>query len=146
MKRVPISALLLSCGGIILMGLGGYFIFLRPPLLPEDPRYMGTTLDVIHATIPGLTTWLQRVFWVMGGYIFSSGALTLFVALTSFRNRTRGALGIAFLTGLASIGWMVVVNFIIGSDFKWLLLAFALPWIVGIIFFLLEGRKKSAVS
>jgi hypothetical protein len=32
------------------------------------------------------------------------------------------------LSGLTSIGLMVVVNFVIESDFRWLLLVFALPW------------------
>lgn len=52
------------------MGIGIYFIFLRPPLLPEDARYMDTTLAEIQAAAPGLVRWLQKVFWVLGGYIY----------------------------------------------------------------------------
>jgi hypothetical protein len=37
------------------------------------------------------------------------------------------------LSGGTSIGWMAIVNFMINSDFKWLLLAFNLPWIVALI-------------
>jgi len=29
--------------GIWLMVLGGYFMFVRPPLLPEDLRYLGSS-------------------------------------------------------------------------------------------------------
>ena len=40
--------------GIWLTGLGLYFIVLRPPLLPEDPRFMGTTLKQIRTAVPGI--------------------------------------------------------------------------------------------
>ncbi len=62
----------LTFGGIILIGLGLYFIFIRPALLPEDPRFMGTTLEHIRVAFPGLLLWLPRVFWVMGGYMVST--------------------------------------------------------------------------
>jgi hypothetical protein len=44
----------LALGGVILMGMGLYFGFLRPPLLPEDLRYMGASLTQIQNAIPGL--------------------------------------------------------------------------------------------
>jgi hypothetical protein len=135
MKIRPYSATLLAFGGVLLMGLGLYFIFVRPPLLPEDPRYMGVSLQQIERDVPGLLLWLKRVFWVMGGYMFASGALTLHVALTSFRARAPGAATAVMVSGLASIGWMAVVNFIIASDFKWLLLSFTLPWILALLLY-----------
>lgn len=39
------SSNVLSLGGVILVGLGLYFMFVRPPLLPEDARYMGRLLN-----------------------------------------------------------------------------------------------------
>lgn len=134
------SAYMLAFGGIILMGLGFYFVFLRPPLLPEDPRYMGTTITELQAAAPGLLTWLRRVFWVMGGYMFTAGVLTVYFAFGAFRSRAKGAWLVAALTGMTSIGWMAVVNFIIDSDFKWLLLAFVLPWVAALA---LYAREKS---
>jgi hypothetical protein len=134
-KLRPYSATVLALGGIILMGLGLYFVFLRPPLLPEDPRYMGSSLSEIQAALPGLSLWLRRVFWVMGGYMFAAGLLTTYVAQTTFRARARGAVGVVALAGLASIGWMAVVNFIIASDFRWLLLAFVLIWVVALVLY-----------
>lgn len=124
------------------MGLGMYFVFLRPPLLSEDPRYMGTSLSELQAAVPGLLTWLRRVFWVMGGYIFTTGLLTVYVAFTTFRARVRGTAGVVALAGLTSIGWMVVVNFIINSDFKWLLLAFAVPWAIALSLYWMEGGQN----
>ena len=124
----PYCATVLALGGAILMILGFYFVFLRPPLLPEDPRFMGTSLAQIQADMPGLLIWLRRVFWVMGGYMFATGLLTAYVALTSFRDRARGAVGVVAISGLSSIGLMAAVNLMIASDFKWLILSFVVPW------------------
>ena len=110
------------------MGMGAYFVFVRPPLLSEDLRSMGTSLAAIQASVPGLFLWLRRVFWVLGGYMLATGLLTVYVALTAFRVRASGAAPVVALAGLSSIGWMVVVNFVIDSDFKWLILAFAFIW------------------
>ena len=132
------SASCLSLGGLLLVGMGIYFIFLRPPLLPEDLRNMNTTLSIVQNNIINLTTWLQKVFWVMGGYIFTTGLLTMYVAQTSFRTRTRGAFIIVALAGITSIGSMTIVNFILQSDFKFVLLAFTIPWIVSLILFQLH--------
>ena len=118
--------------------MGLYFIFIRPTLLPEDLRYMGSALQNVNDNIPGLANWLQKVFWVMGGYIFTTGVLTVFISFTSFRKRLRGAFGIVVVAGISSIGSMTVVNFMIGSDFKWLLLTFMLPWIVALILYRLH--------
>ena len=124
----PYSATVLALGGAILMILGLYFVFLRPPLLPEDPRFMGTSLAQIQMSVPGLLIWLRRVFWVMGGYMFATGLLTFYVALTSFRDRVRGAVGVVAISGLSSIGLMAAVNLMIASDFRWLILSFVVPW------------------
>ena len=138
----PWSASILAFGGTILMAIGLYFVFLRPPLLPEDARYMGTTLSALQAAVPGLLDWLQRVFWVMGGYMFATGLLTLYVACTTFRARVRGSASIAALAGATSIGLMAVVNFAIASDFKWLILAFVFPWAFALVLYRIERRDS----
>ena len=128
MKLRPYSATVLALGGAILMILGLYFVFLRPPLLPEDPRFMGTSMAQVQMSVPGLLIWLRRVFWVMGGYMFATGLLTIYVALTSFRVRIRGAPVVVAISGLTSIGLMAAVNLLIASDFRWLILSFVVPW------------------
>ena len=132
MQRHNYASLALGLGGILLIGLGLYFIFLRPALLPEDPRYMGTSLVEIQQTLPGLLLWLRRVFWVMGGFMLTSGLLTTYIAVTTFQQMSRSAQVVVTLTNLVSIGWMAIVNFMIDSDFKWLLLAFNVPWILAL--------------
>ena len=138
----PWSALTLAFGGTILMALGLYFVFLRPPLLPEDARFMGTTLSALHEAVPGLLDWLRRVFWVMGGYMFATGLLTLYVACTTFRARVRRSAGISLLAGATSIGLMAVVNFTIDSDFKWMILSFVIPWIFALALYRFERRNS----
>ncbi len=140
MRLCPYYSKVLAFGGIILMGIGLYFIFLRPPLLAEDARYMDTTLAEIQAVAPGLLPWLQKVFWVMGGYIFTVGVLTIYIAFSTFQARVRGAFPMIVIAGLSSIGWMTVVNFILNSDFKWLLLVSALVWAAALILYRIEKR------
>lgn len=134
-RYLPHSSTVLFLGGVLLIGLGLYFMFLRPPLLPEDPRYMGTSLEEIRSGFPGLFLWLPRVFFVLGGYMASTGLLTCYLAKTSFRTRAAGVAWIVAATGMTSIGLMAAVNFIIGSDFKWLLLLFTTPWALSLWLF-----------
>ena len=141
MKMKPYSSTLLALCGLLLIGVGAYFIFLRPAILPEDARYIGASLSEIQENLPGLLVWLQKVFRVMGGYILTTGVLTVYVARTSFRERLRGVLVLVAFAGITSIGWMSVVNFIIQSDFKWLLLGLTILWGISLILFWIEGEK-----
>jgi hypothetical protein len=134
------SYTVLFLGGVILIVLGLYFIFVRPPLLPEDPRFMGASLEQIQASLPGLSLWLSRVFWVMGGFMLASGILTSYVAARSYKMRAPGAVLVVALSGLASIGLMSAVNFFIASDFKWLLFSFTFPWLISFGLYAVEGR------
>lgn len=142
--KLSLSSALLAFNGLILIGLGLYFVFIRPALLPEDPRFMGTTLAEIQATMPGLLTWLRRVFWVMGGFMFATGVLTTYIAVTTSQQQSSGARFVAALASLTSISWMAIVNFMIDSDFKWLLLEFNLPWIAALILSWGENRRIQA--
>ena len=86
--------------------------------------FVGGDATTVENNISNLTGWLQNVFWVMGSYIFTTGLLTMYVAQTSFRTRTHGAFVIILIAGITSIGSMTIVNFILQSDFKWMLLSF----------------------
>ena len=134
-KFKPYSVLSLSIGGLLLAVMGIYFVFLRPSLLPEDLRYMNTSLSVVQNNISNVSVWLQKVFWVMGGYIFTTGLLTIYIAQTAFRSRTQGAFMIVLIAGITSIGSMTIVNFILKSDFKFVLIAFTLPWVISLILY-----------
>ena len=136
--------MVLVTAGMSLAGIGVYFVYFRPVLLPEDLRYLNTTLAQIEANVPSLLPWLKRVFLVMGGYIFASGLLTCHLAVTCFRVRARGAALTVGLAGLTSIGLMVAVNFMLGSDFRWLLLLFASLWAVSLIFYVFERPETNS--
>jgi hypothetical protein len=137
----PVSSILLVAFGVALLVMGFYFMFLRPTLLPEDLRYMGVSATQLSAAVPRLAAWLNRVFSVLGGYVFASGVLTIALAATSFRTYQWTAGIGAFIAGAVSIGWMVVINFAIDSDFKWVLLAISLLWISSIVLFWFEQRR-----
>lgn len=136
MNLKPYASTLLTVCGIILMGMGLYFALIRPALLPEDISYIGLPSEQFQVTAPGLSSWLDKVFWVLGGYVFTSGLFTCYVAQTAFRERQRGVLSVVSLAGLSSIGLMVMINFLIDSDFKWLLLIFAVLWLIALGLFL----------
>jgi hypothetical protein len=89
---------------------------------------MGADAVRLARAVPGLLNWLPKVFAVLGGYMLGTGILTCYLAWTSLRLRAPGALAVAVISGAASIGVMVVVNFIINSDFRWMLLVVAAPW------------------
>jgi len=139
MNPRPYSWKVLALCGPILIGVGLYFVLLRPALLPEDVRYIGASVPEFHASVPGLLDWLEKVFRVMGGYILTVGLLTFYLALTSFRSRAKGVAGTVTLARLTSIGWMAAVNFVIASDYKWLLSALAASWGAAVARFWLEG-------
>lgn len=111
--------LFIACG-IWLIGLGIYFMFLRPALLPEDLRYIGISAAEAETTMRGLKSWTHRVFTVMGGFMLGTGVLTVLAAMNESAappKRTRIALG---LTGLFTVGTMSLTNFQLDSDFRWL--------------------------
>ena len=135
------SALFLAISGILLIGMGCYFLFIRPALLPEDIRYMDITPAELESIGPRLAAWLDHVFSVMGGYVTATGVLALTLAATAFRQRSPWAVVGAIVAGLVSIGWMAATNFMINSDFKWVLLVFALTWAASIAAFAVEARR-----
>src|SRR4051812_6586545 len=114
-RKWPVSSILLFLFGIYLLSMGAYFLLLRPPLLPEDLRYMGASQTQLETAAPRLTAWLGQVFRVMGGHISGSGILTMALAATLFRAHHRGAGIAAAIAGVISIGMMIVVNFTIDS-------------------------------
>lgn len=137
----PFSSILLAAFGAALLVMGIYFMLLRPTLLPEDLRYMGISSAQLSTAVPRLAEWLNRVFSVLGGHIIAAGILMVTLAVTSFRQHHWGAAAGVFLAGAASIGWMVIVNFIIDSDYKLLLLAIFALWVFSLGLFWFEKKK-----
>lgn len=135
----PFSMVLIMAG-TAWIGVGLYFILLRPPLLPEDVRYMALPAAQLDILRPRLELWLTHVFRVLGGYVLATGVLAVTLAATAFRARQTGAATGALIGGAASIGWMAAVNFMIDPDFKWVLLGMAMLWTCSLVLFWLENR------
>lgn len=129
----PLSTWMLVACGIWLVSLGLYFMFLRPPLLPEDTRFMGSSLAQVRAAVPGLEGWLQRVFVVMGGFMAGTGVLTVFTACVAMPSRWKGTSWAVALSGAVTVALMSAVNLDLHSDFRWLLLVPALVWLAGLV-------------
>ena len=136
------SSATLALAGMIIAGIGLYFIVLRPPLLPEDVRYMNLSAAELEAFGPRLAMWLTQVFRVLGGYALATGVLLVALALTAFRARQPVAVAGAVVAGASSIGLMSVVNFTIGSDFRWPLFVCALVWAVSLTAYGLESSRN----
>jgi len=142
-KRWTPSSLVLIMAGIALIGVGLYFILLRPPLLPEDVRYLALPTAQLDILRPRLELWLTQVFRVMGGYVLATGVLAVALAVTAFRAHQKGAAIGVLIGGAASIGWMAAINFIIDSDFKWVLLGMALIWACSLVCFGLRSIQDA---
>lgn len=132
-KRAPAFEIIFIACGMWLIGLGLYFAFLRPALLPEDLRYIGASVHDIQAAAPGIAGWLHRVFTVMGGFIIGAGVLSIAVATSASRMRRNVVLSVLALAGLTTVGLMSLTNFQLNSDFKWLLLIPPALWLAGLI-------------
>ena len=145
-KNWSLSAILLATAGGSLVLAGLYFLLLRPPLLPEDIRFMALSDVQLAAIRPRLEAWLSPVFRVMGGYILATGALAITLAATAFRLHLRGAGIGALVAGAASIGVMAVVNFVIESDFKWILLGIAVLWASSLLIYWREARRARGLA
>jgi hypothetical protein len=134
-----LSTWIVTACGLWLVALGLYFIVLRPPLLPEDPRFMGATLVQLRAAAPQLEGWLRIVFTVMGGYMVGAGVLTLFLARVAMPRRLEGAAWALALAGLSTVVLMSAMNFVLHSDFRWVLLIPALLWMAGLVAYVMRG-------
>ena len=131
--------------GIWLLGLGGYFMLVRPPLLPEDLRYLGSSATQVEALLPHVASWLRNVFTVMGGFIAGCGVLVVFVSMRLVPQCVHGT-GIALgITGLLTVATMSWINFALVSDFKWLLLVPALVWLAGLVAYA-TGRRAARAT
>ena len=134
----------LACG-FWLIGLGGYFMLARPPLLAEDLRYLGSSAIQVEVLLPHLASWLRNVFTVMGGFIAGCGVLIVFVsvqAIPQYLQGTSTALGCAGLLTVATMSW---TNFVLDSDFKWFLLAPPVAWLLGLVSYGAAGRAEPAI-
>lgn len=150
MKPVPLpmrlSGKVFAACGLWMILLGIYFVLLRPALLPEDPRFMGTSLEALRAAAPGLEGWLGHVFNVMGGFMIAAGTMTTLVAWQFLARRAPATLLALAVAGASGVALMSATNFLLHSDFRWLLLVPVLLWLAGLVCYLREDAPGPAVA
>src|SRR4051794_14616467 len=108
--RGLVEWLVVSCG-VWQVGLGLYFLLLRPALLPEDLRYMSADLAALQAVAPRLQQWLDKVFTVLGGFMTGAGLLTTYLGMRVMSRRPAHLPSVLAATGVATVGLMSAVNF-----------------------------------
>lgn len=137
------SAILLVVAGVAVAAVGIYFLVLRPPLLPEDVRFIQATEAGLGQLQPYLNAWLSNVFHVLGGQALASGLLAVALAASSYRRREPIAVAAVVGAGFSGIGLMAVTNFLIGSDFRWVILGLASLWVASLVCFVLEALRPT---
>lgn len=141
-KRGPADWLFVACG-VWLIGLGCYFVFVRPALLPEDLRYVGADPEVLRLTLPRLAAWLGKVFTVMGGFMAGAGVLVVFLGWSALPLRPTGAAFVLAVSGALTVGLMSLVNFALHSDFRWLLVVPVVAWASALLLHMRRSARGS---
>jgi hypothetical protein len=135
---------LIAACGVWHVGLGLYFILLRPALLPEDVRYLGTDLPALQLAAPHLADWLGKVFTVMGGFMVGAGVLLADFGWMVMPARPRRATLVLVLVGAFTLVLMSAVNFALHSDFRWFLAGPPLAWAAAVVLYELKARQQTA--
>lgn len=145
LNRLEKSRLVFVTSGIWLIGLGLYFMFFRPPLLPEDLRFMGTNSEDVQSALPGLELWLRQVFRVMGGFITATGLLACMISMKGNALHGKWTWVVLAMTGLFSVGTMSLINFKLDSDFKLQLVLPPFLWAIGLTLLFFRRNNRSEI-
>ena len=70
--------------------------------------------------------------------MLATGALTVLAVCRWLAKRERGTFAALAVAGAASVGLISAINFLLNSDFRWLLLLPALLWLLGLACYLGE--------
>ncbi|MDB4977280.1 MAG: hypothetical protein JWN48_5621 [Myxococcaceae bacterium] len=109
-------AAMLAALGVSTVATGLYFVLLRPPLLPEDVRFMELAETEIPAAI---RPWLSIVFRTWGGFMVGLGLCVLGRAMGLASGRDRWS-RIGMAAGLVlAFGSFLASNVQLRSDFLW---------------------------
>jgi hypothetical protein len=115
-KKNLVGGALTSALGVLTTGIGVYFVFLRPPLLPEDIRHTGVDPTTLP---PAFLDWLGIVFPTWGGFIAGLGVVLVGIGVFMLSNRTLW-LHLGTAAGvLVAFGRFVFSNIMLSSDFLW---------------------------
>jgi hypothetical protein len=113
MRRARIAGVLLVILGVLTLGTGTYFLFLRPPLLPEDLRFTGIDPKLLD---PRMITWLGIVFRTGGGFVTGFGILLSAVGWNLLSARVSALRWGASAAILVAFGHFLASNLVLHSD------------------------------
>lgn len=139
-SRERAVAVLLGLLGVLTLATGFYFVVVRPPMLPQDLRFIGISREQIPARMPD---WLGIVFRTWGGFVVGLGIV--FMGLAAFLLTSRKAL-LRWATAAALVvvfGGFLVSNIMLRSDYlAFIAILFGLSVIVsrGLIIWWRESR------
>ena len=128
------SAAVFAFMGALAVLNGLFLVFANKFLLflPEDARFIGMTATQISAYDPRLYDWAVIVYRLWGGFMFSTGVLTLWVALKPFLARERWAWYALAISTLPTLILWIVVNLPVQSYFLPALLAILVVYILAL--------------
>jgi hypothetical protein len=134
--RSSLAVLVLA---LLTIALGFYMAVLRPPLLPEDVRFLG----VDPSSLPrSLLRWLSVVFATWGAFITAFGVVLFGVASalrTARTNVLRWATALALVIAFGRFLWS---NLVLRSDFLWLIaLIFLVSLAAAIVLVVRPGQR-----
>lgn len=134
------AAVLLLTLGVLTVGTGGYFHWLRPAMLPEDVRVTGMAPELLPAA---MLDWLRIVFRTFGGFVAGFGILLVSGGVYMMTGR-RGVLEWgAAVALLVAFGRFLASNVVLRSDYLWFIGAlFALAVIVVSCFVWCARRRR----
>ena len=102
---------------------------------------MDADLQALQAAAPRLSGWLDKVFMVMGGFMAGAGALTAYLGWAVMPLRLRGTMAALVSAGALTLGLMSAVNFVLHSDFRWLLALPPIGWAAAVLLYLARNRS-----
>jgi hypothetical protein len=109
-----IAAILVLVVGVLTLGIATYFLFLRPPMLPEDAGFTGIPAGALP---PRLAAWLSIVFRTWGGFVAGFGIVLVAIGtylLTAATRVLRGGVALALVIAFARF---LLSNIELKSDF-----------------------------
>lgn len=132
-RRVPLVLVLIALG-LLTSSTGVYFMLLRPPLLPEDSRFIGLGTEEAPEA---LVRWLSIVFRTLGGFGLSVlGLAGYFYTQRDVWLRLGTGLGLLF-----AFGSFLASNIQLHSDFLWFIAVLFVGALAAAVL-LVAGRRK----